>query len=101
MDMPVTIGVVLIIAFLVGFSEWFYGIVEGVNATVIDDIFYSYRIVGMILFSIVFMVAVFYGISVVNECPNENREGLFAGLRCQEYLAIKTSADEFLNTNNK
>lgn len=100
MDMPVTVGVILIIAFLIGFSEWFYGVVEGIGATVVNDSLHSVRVLGMALFSIVFMVGVFYAISIVNECPNENREGLFAGIRCEEYLAIKSTANELLDANH-
>ena len=91
--MPVIVGVVVGIIFLVAFSEWFYHMVQGWSEIVIDDVYYRYRIVGVSLFSILLMSSTFFIMALVTECPNENREGVFAGLRCEEYMKIKVSTD--------
>jgi len=101
MEMPVVVGVLVAIIFLVSFSEWFYGISSGLKSLVLDDVFYTYRLIGVSLVSIVFMAGVFLAIATMNECPNEQREGIFAGLRCEEYLSIKTVTQKFLETNNQ
>jgi len=36
----------------------------------------------------------FFGMALVTECPNEQREGVFARLRCEEYLKIKAGTDK-------
>jgi hypothetical protein len=94
MEMPVVVGVILVIVFLVGFSEWFYGLFGGLKSLVLDDVLYFYRIAGVSLISILFMVGVFVGIAYVNECPNEEREGIFAGLQCEKYLSIRAGAEQ-------
>ena len=95
MEMPIIVGVILVIVFLVGFSEWFYAMAEGLKSLVLDDVLYGYRLVGASLVSILLMVGVFLAIATVNECPNEKREGIFAGLKCQEYFSIRASAEQF------
>ena len=77
MEMPVIVGVIITVAFLVSFSEWFYTLCKGISVVVLDDIFYVYRIIGMSLVSLLFMIGVFAAIAIVKECPNENREGIF------------------------
>ena|SRR3989338_8549645 len=101
MEMPVIVGVIITVAFLVSFSEWFYTLCKGISVVVLDDIFYVYRIIGMSLVSLLFMIGVFAAIAIVKECPNENREGIFANLTCREYLAIKVTADDFFEPQDK
>jgi hypothetical protein len=96
MDMPVIVGIILALIFLVSFSEWFYNLVSGARQLVLDDQFFGYRIVGTTIVSIAFMVVVFFGIATVSECKNEKREGLFASLRCDEYLSIRSSTKDLL-----
>lgn len=101
MEMPVVVGVILVIVFLVGFSEWFYGLSGGLKSLVFDDVFYAYRIVGVSFLSLLFMAGVFVGIAYVNECPNEKREGLFAGLQCERYLSIRAATEQIFQPKDQ
>ncbi|HCQ31378.1 TPA: hypothetical protein DIU27_03285 [Candidatus Collierbacteria bacterium] len=94
MQMPIVVGVILAIIFLVAFSEWFYHMVAGWGEIVIDDVYFKYRIAGVTLFSFVIISMTFFGMAIVTECPNEQREGPFAGLRCEEYLKIKAGTEK-------
>jgi len=94
--MPVIVGIVIAIIFLVAFSEWFYNLVSGWKEFVLDDVFFKYRIAGISLLSFLVMGGTFYGMALVNECPEGNREGLFANLNCEQYSSIKASAEEVL-----
>ncbi len=91
MQTPVVVGLMLAVVFLVGFTEWFYGMARALKAIVIDDQYFVYRMVGAIAASMTLMVVFFYLISVVAECPSQEREGLFSGLRCEEYLKIRST----------
>lgn len=86
--MPVVVGIIVTVIFLVAFSEWFYHLVVGWGEFVLDDVYFRYRIAGVSLLSILVMSGTFYGMALVNECPNEVREGLFARLNCKEYSKI-------------
>lgn len=99
--MPVIIGVILSLMALVTFSGWFYEYATGMRELVLDDRFFNYRIVATTLVSMLFMVAVFFVIATINECPNQTREGIFAGLKCESYLKIKTSANELFQPKNE
>lgn len=101
MQMPVVVGIILAIMFLVTLSGWFYNYAVGMREVVLDDKFFSLRIVGASFISIVFFVGSFYVISIVNQCPNEQREGVFAGLNCEGYLKLQTSANLIFKPNNK
>lgn len=92
MEMPVVVGLLLSFMFLVSFSSWFYSLVKGARQLVLDDKFFGIRIVSTTIMSIIFMVVVFFGIATVSECKNEKREGIFASLRCKEYLLLRSSA---------
>lgn len=94
MQMPVIVGIIVAIIFLVAFSEWFYHLVEGWKEIVIDDVYYSYRIVGVSLFSMLVIGSTFFGMAIITECPNETREGIFAKLNCEEYLRIKVGTEK-------
>ena len=94
MQMPVVVGVTLAIIFLVAFSEWFYNLVQGWREIVIDDVYFRYRVIGVSFFSMIVIGSTFLGMAWLTECPNEVREGVFAGLRCEEYLKIKTGAEK-------
>ena len=100
MQMPVIVGIVVAVIFLVAFSEWFYNLVSGWKEFVLDDIFFRYRIAGMSLLSILVMSGTFYGMALVNECPNEERVGLFANLNCDQYAKIKADAEGLLIKEN-
>ena len=91
MEMPVIVGVILAVIFLVSFSGWFYNLVSGAKQLVLDDEYIGYRIVGTTIASFVFMVIVFIGIATASECKNDKREGVFASLNCEEYLSIRSS----------
>lgn len=101
MQMPVVVGVLIAIMFLFTFSGWFYELATGMKELVLDDQFFSYRIFFASLVSIVFMVLVFFVIATVNECPNQQREGIFAGLKCEGYLQLKASADGLFKPKNE
>ena len=101
MQMPVAVGIILSVMFLVTLSGWFYNFATGMREVVLDDKFFNLRILMASFISVAFFVGVFFIISVVNECPNEKREGIFAGLNCGEYLKLKTSANLIFKPNNK
>lgn len=101
MQMPVIVGVLLAIMFLVTFSGWFFEYASGLHELVLDDMFFSYRIIAACLISIVILVAAFWGISLINECPRTTREGIFAGLNCSGYLKLKASADALFQPKNE
>lgn len=100
MQMPVIVGVVVTIIFLVAFSEWFYHMVTGWKEVVLDDIYFHYRIAGVSLLSILIMSGTFYGLALVNECPNENREGIFAKLNCEDFSKIKVETERLFFAGN-
>lgn len=100
MQMPVIVGVVIAIIFLVAFSEWFYNLVQGWREIVIDDVYFHYRLVGVSIFSILVISSTFWGMALLTECPSETREGVFAKLRCEEYLKIKVGTEEIFGNKN-
>ena len=93
MQMPVIVGIIVAVIFLIAFSEWFLHLVSGWKEHVLDDIYFFYRIAGVSLFSFVIMGGTFYGMAYFNECPNENREGIFAKLNCKDYEKIMAGTD--------
>ena len=97
--MPVAVGIIVAIIFLVAFSEWFYHMVAGWKNFVLDDLYFLYRIAGVSLLSILVMSGTFYGMALINECQNENREGIFANLNCEEYSKIKVGTEELFLTS--
>jgi|CXWL01.1.fsa_nt_gi hypothetical protein len=101
MQMPVVVGIILSVMFLVTLSGWFYNFATGMREAVLDDKFFNLRIVWASLVSVAFFVGVFFIISIVNECPNEKREGIFAGLNCEEYSKLKASTNLLFKPNNK
>lgn len=101
MQMPVVVGLLITVMFLFTFSGWFYELATGMQALVLDDQFFAYRIFFASLASIAFMVLVFFLIATVNECPNQQREGIFAGFKCEGYLQLKASADDFFKPKNE
>jgi len=101
MQTPIIIGVIIAVMALVTFSGWFYELASGMGEFVLDDQFFNYRIGAATLFSIIFMVGVFWVISLVNECPKEKKEGIFAGLNCDSYLKMKATADEVFKPKDK
>ena len=66
----------------------------GRRELVLDDVYFKYRVIGTTLLSIFIISATFFVMALVNECPNEERTGLMAGLRCEEYLKIKAGTDQ-------
>lgn len=100
MQMPVVVGIVVAVIFLVAFSGWFYHLVTGWGEFVLDDVYFRYRIIGVSLISILVMSGTFYGIALINECPNENRVGIFAGLNCEQYTKIKVGTEKLFFPGN-
>jgi len=96
MQMPVIVGIVVAVLFLVAFSEWFYHLASGWGNYVLDDVYFRYRIMGVSLFSILIMSGTFYGMALINECPNEEREGIFAKLNCDDYAKIMVRTEKIL-----
>ena len=101
MQMPVAVGVIIVVMFLVTFSGWFYNYALGMQELVLDDRYFTYRIAVASLASAVFFVLVFFAISVVNQCPNEERAGIFSGLKCESYLKLKANADSLFQPKNE
>lgn len=91
--MPVIVGVILAVIFIVAFSGWFFHLASGLNALVLDDIYFKYRIFAASLLSIAVITATFIGMAYALECPNEKREGLFDALNCADYRNIKTGTE--------
>ena len=96
MQMPVVVGIIVALIFLIAFSEWFYHLVIGWNEFVLDDMYFKYRMIGVSLLSIVIMSGTFYGLALFYECPNEDREGVFAKLNCEDYAKIKAGTEKIL-----
>ncbi len=101
MAMPVVVGVIIALMFLITFSGWFYEFASGLHELVLDDMFFSYRIIGASVISILILGGSFYTISLVNQCPRQEREGIFAGLNCDSYLKLKSSADLLFAPKNE
>lgn len=100
MQTPIVVGVIVAVIFLVAFSQWFYHLIIGWQDFVLDDVYFKYRIAGVSLLSIILMSGTFYGIALINECPNEERQGVFAILNCEEYSKIKVEAENLLSPGN-
>ncbi len=95
MQMPVVVGLLLAIIFLVVFSEWFYHTFIGWREVVIDDRLYKLRIFGASVVSVLVFLGSFLGVAYITKCPSEEREGIFEKLNCDEYNKIKTTAELF------
>lgn len=99
--MPVVVGLIIATMAIVTFSTWFLNFSSGMKELVLDDAYYTYRMIVACLACVVFAVGVFGVIATVNECPNQTREGIFAGLRCDSYLRLKASADGLFQPKNE
>lgn len=99
--MPVAVGIVLSIIFLVAFSQWFYNLAIGWGQIVIDDVYFKYRIAGVTALTFVVITLTFFTMALVSECPKGTREGPFARLRCDEYLKIKAGTDKLFGSVDK
>ena len=94
MQMPIIVGVILAIIFLVAFSEWFFHLISGIKEYVLDDVFFFYRIAGMSALSIGTICTTFVVMAMVTECPDQESGGKFLkGLSCQQYYNIKMVTD--------
>lgn len=60
--MPVIVGIILALIFVVSFTEWFYNVISGAKQLVLDDEYFGWRIAWTSFISIAFMVAVFFGL---------------------------------------
>lgn len=94
--MPVIVGIVVAIIFLVAFSQWFYHLIAGWREFVLDDIYFRYRIAGISALSILIMSGTFFGMAYFNECPNEDRVGIFAKMNCSAYTKIMAETDSIM-----
>lgn len=88
MEMPVAVGVLVAIIFLIAFSEWFYFTLSGWNQVIIDDRLYKYRVFGASVISVMIIFATFWGAALVTKCTETERQGLFSKLNCEEYRQI-------------
>ena len=91
--MPVVVGVIVALVFIISFSGWFYNLIAGWGEFVLDDAFFKYRIISACLISLVLVTGTFLGLAYAYECPNEEREGIFASLNCDDFRRIKASAE--------
>ena len=93
--MPVIVGLVLSVIFLIVFSEWFYYTFVGWKEIVLDDKLYRIRIAGATLFSFLVFFASFIGMAYATKCPDEERTGIFERLNCEEYQKLKLGTELF------
>ena len=100
MQMPIVVGVVVAVIFLVAFSQWFYHLVIGWQNFVLDDVYFKYRIAGVSLLSILVMSGTFFGMAMISECPNTERQGIFAKLDCENYTKIKVETERLFSTGD-
>ena len=101
MQMPIVVGVIVALMFLITFSEWFYNLVSGWEGLIVNDIFINYRMIGAGVISVAVFVVTFWVVSLVNECSEEERVGLFAKLDCEQYLSVRTAAEELFQTSKE
>ena len=97
MQMPVVVGVILSIIFLVSFSGWFYHLASGVEQFVLDDYYFWYRIGAVSIFSMLIMTMTFFGLAYANECPEISKgktTPLADKLNCPAFYKIKTSTED-------
>ena len=99
MSMPVIVSLVMVLVFLVSFSQWFYNLFKGWREVIVDDVFMVYRIVGVTILSCGIMFAGFWVIATVNECKeiDVEREGIFKQLNCKEYWEIRTGTEDLFS----
>ena len=99
MSMPVIVSLILTLAFLVSFSQWFYNLFKGWKEVILDDMFMIYRIIGATILSFGIMFAGFWVIATVNECKEieVEREGIFKQLNCKEYWEIRTGTEDLFS----
>ncbi len=62
MKIPVIVGIILALIFVVSFTGWFYNVISGAKQLVLDDEYFGWRIAWTSFISIAFMVAVFFGL---------------------------------------
>ena len=90
MEMPVAVGVLVAVIFLIAFSEWFYHTFVAWSEVIIDDRLYKFRIAGATILSVAIIMATFWGAAYASKCSNleTEREGVFEKLDCEEYRKI-------------
>lgn len=93
MNWTVVVGVIIAIMFLTSFTEWFYHIVAGANALVINDSFAGYNIFKLGMSGMMFMVGMVWVLAMFYECPTpeEEREGVFVYMDCTLYSWVKST----------
>jgi hypothetical protein len=72
MNMPVTVGVIMILMFLVTFSGWFVTLVDGWTHAVLDDKFWKYRLAGAGLMTLVVVALTWNGLMIKENCSQLN-----------------------------
>lgn len=92
MQMPVAVGVLVAIIFMISFSEWFYHTFISWKEVIIDDRLFKLRVFGATLLSLFIISLSFVGAAYVSKCPLTEREGVFERLNCEEYQRIKIKA---------
>ncbi len=91
----IIVGVIIALMFLVSFTEWFYHLLVGVNETLVKDVFLAYRIGSYIVMSLIFMVGVFWILSLNSECPLMEKEkpGIFRYMNCDGYWEARSGVE--------
>lgn len=92
MQMPVVVGVLVAIIFMISFSEWFYHTFVSWREVIVDDRLFKFRVFGATLFSLFIISISFVGAAYISKCPQTDREGIFERLKCDEYQKIKIKA---------
>lgn len=90
MNWTVITGVIIALMFLVSFSQWFYELVSGFHAAITQDLYVAYRTGVWVTGGIVFMIAVFWVLAMVQECPDltGDKPGVFAYMDCRVYWQV-------------
>lgn len=102
-DMPVIVGVVIAIMFLIAFSGWFYHLSEGWKDFVLDDKYFGYRIGSVSFISMGLVVLAFFAMAAIYKCPErQSTEGmkLLSGINCEAYYNLDTSLESLLSSKN-
>lgn len=89
MQMPIAVGVLVAIIFLVVFSEWFYNMFTGWKEVIIDDGMYKFRIFGATVFSLFVIVSTFFGASYLSKCKHPTPDTEDVQQNCDQYKKIK------------
>lgn len=103
-EMPVAVGVVIAIMFLVAFSGWFFHLFEGWKEYSLDDKYFGYRIGSATFLSMVVIFITFIAMATIYKCPGKQSTTgmkLLSGINCEAYYKLDTSLEGILSAKNR